>query len=547
MKSPRLCLVVVSAPVLMALLALAPAIYAVDQPAASSASESADGARVRIKSMAPASPAKLAAGEKFKVTIDYHNPEGRAVQIFARPFTKGVRTSGYRAHASDIYRDLHGTAEGWFEFEGASTVDEVRVEMVEVTAGGTRNVVASIALPIQAVWDRKVDSSPTAAAPAADGAPAPVSSPAPVPVALKIAEDVLRKEGVFGFPQAQATVFCDTKDLRFSVWSNGQYLYAQAILWKDDDAALGKTDDGRAAGDNSQLMLDVDADGKRTKDVDRSYLLDPWPQLTGLSYDIWLGEGSTTQILSDTHGRGAIRYVQFPDGRKVRVDSYVIPLAEIRRKTGDKIRLCYYGDSPKPALTVNSGGFDRGGRPYYSHHVPLAVYHEYVLAKGAELPLDSVPDGRKDAAPLAERQREPMPPVGAPAPEIAAKEWLHADGAPTLAALRGQVVLVEFWATWCGPCVASIPHLNALQKKFGSRPFKLLSFTQQDRGIIDAFLRRTPMEYVIGTESEATFERYGIIGIPAAFVVDKEGKISWEGHSGEPALEAAIEAALAHD
>jgi thiol-disulfide isomerase/thioredoxin len=57
-----------------------------------------------------------------------------------------------------------------------------------------------------------------------------------------------------------------------------------------------------------------------------------------------------------------------------------------------------------------------------------------------------------------------MPKAGTIAPKFTAKDWLNPSTAPTFAALRGKVVLVKFWATWCGPCVQCIPHLDELQK-----------------------------------------------------------------------------------
>lgn len=363
-----------------------------------------------------------------------------------------------------------------------------------------------------------------------------------LPVDLKISEAALRDKGVFGFPQEKAKVFCDTADLRLSVWNNGQYLYVQAVLWKDNDSALGKTEDGRTIGDLSELMLDVDAAGKLTPYVDRDYLLNPWPGMSGLYYLIRINEGTTTSIRSDTAGRGAIRYIQTPEGKRFRVDLYLIPLKEISKRVSDKIRLCYYGESPTPALTVNSAGYERNER--HASLIPYANYHDYVFTTGSDLMFDSVPDGRHDPSLVAPRRSQPMPKIGDTAPEIAAMDWLNAGAPPALASLRGRVVLVEFWATWCGPCVQSIPHLNELQNKYGDNEFKLVSFTEQNRHGIENFIKRTPIAYTIGLEGDGTFDRYGVTAIPQAFLVDKSGKISWEGNSGDAALDGAIQAAL---
>ena len=132
----------------------------------------------------------------------------------------------------------------------------------------------------------------------------------------------LRQNGAFEFPQKEATVLCDRPDLRFSVWNNGENLFAQAVLWTDDDSSLGKSEEIREIGDWSEVMLDLDADGKATPHVDRDYMLNPWPHLGGLHYQICVGEGAWTGIESDSKGRGAIRYVDFSEGKRVRVDTY---------------------------------------------------------------------------------------------------------------------------------------------------------------------------------------------------------------------------------
>ena len=117
------------------------------------------------------------------------------------------------------------------------------------------------------------------------------------------------------------------------------------------------------------------------------------------------------------------------------------------------------------------------------------------------------------------------------------------DKPPTLAGLKGKVVVVEFWATWCGPCVAGIPHLNKLHDDLGPKGLVLLSFTDQSKQGIENFLKGTPMKYVLGCGSELAAE-YGVGGIPHAFVIGKDGKLVWEGNPGDKEFDTQVLAAL---
>lgn len=352
----------------------------------------------------------------------------------------------------------------------------------------------------------------------------------------------LRRNGAFGFPQQEAKVLCDKSDLRFSIWNNAEYLFAQAVLWNDGDASLGVTEDNRPIGDYSMLMLDLEAAGKVTPNLDRHYWLNPWPTMPGLYYQILLDERSSTTLAQDSRGRGAIRYLELSGRRKVRVDTYLIPLAEISRRVGDRIRLCYWGWSPKPELTVNSAGYQSDRKPSYGFNIPRSQYHEYVLAEGREIDIARIPEGRNDI-PSSHPASTPAPRIGDTAPEISARGWINLKNSPTLSSLRGKIVLVEFWATWCGPSITSIPHLNELHRKYAGKQFQLLSFVEEGHKTMDAFLNRTHVNYPVGLES-SSLEAYGVTGIPDAFVIDQDGKIIWHGHSAAPELDSVISAAL---
>lgn len=346
----------------------------------------------------------------------------------------------------------------------------------------------------------------------------------------------LKSDGAFGFPQKDATVLCDTPALRLAVASDRQYLFVQAVLWTDNDPANGLTDDGRDIGDWSNLVIDADADGKVTAKVDRSYALSPWPKLPGLHYAVELGEGMSTGLQSDSKGRGSIQYVDHAGG-KVRVDSFLIPIDEVA-KPGSTIRVAFWASSPTPSLTLNSVGYESTKR-YYSHSLPHDKFHALALSdREPFLDTQTLPDGRS----TIKLQAAAAPPkVGSVPPPVAAEAWLNWTGKepPTLESLKGKVVVVEFWATWCGPCVAGIPHLNKIHDEYGPKGLVLLSLTDQATEPVTKFVKDRDMRYVIGTRSQ-TIRAYGVTGIPHAFIIGRDGTIVWAGHPADPAFDETI-------
>ncbi len=102
-------------------------------------------------------------------------------------------------------------------------------------------------------------------------------------------------------------------------------------------------------------------------------------------------------------------------------------------------------------------------------------------------------------------------------------------GSMTLSKLRGKVVLVEFWATWCLPCRESVPELNKVYEKFKDKNFELLGISV-DRGgdalsRVRAFVKEYAIIYPIMVDSGTVNVAYGVSGIPAMFIIDKEGKV----------------------
>jgi uncharacterized protein (TIGR03435 family) len=117
-------------------------------------------------------------------------------------------------------------------------------------------------------------------------------------------------------------------------------------------------------------------------------------------------------------------------------------------------------------------------------------------------------------------------PTGQIAPEVELSQLLQAPyGAqPTLAAQRGKAVVLEFWATWCGGCVAAIPHLNQLAEAFRDKPVVFLSVTDEGVDVVQAFLKKRPMSGWIGLDKDgATFRNYGIDGRPQTILINTNG------------------------
>jgi peroxiredoxin len=97
----------------------------------------------------------------------------------------------------------------------------------------------------------------------------------------------------------------------------------------------------------------------------------------------------------------------------------------------------------------------------------------------------------------------------------------------TLSQLKGKVVLLDFWATWCGPCRESIPHLVHLYKTYRENGFEMIgiSLDKGDPQVVRNFAKSMDIPYPIVIASEKVVRNYKVTKIPTSFLIDKEGRI----------------------
>jgi len=109
--------------------------------------------------------------------------------------------------------------------------------------------------------------------------------------------------------------------------------------------------------------------------------------------------------------------------------------------------------------------------------------------------------------------------------------WQNADGKIVhLSDLKGKVVLIDFWATWCGPCRMTIPHVEAIYNKFKDKGVVVIGVNldnQANRQKVEQFIKEKGITYlVISDPNGAVASQYGATSIPRFFFIDKHGRIA---------------------
>ena len=145
--------------------------------------------------------------------------------------------------------------------------------------------------------------------------------------------------------------------------------------------------------------------------------------------------------------------------------------------------------------------------------------------------------------------------IGSPAPELDVEHWVQ-DGEgrfqPVTSFEEGKVYVIEFWATWCGPCILSMPFISELQSKYADQGLQIVSISREPLETVTNFLQREARDFADEEGNPITYAELtkgyclttdpdrsstndymkvsGRNGIPCAFLVGKDGLIEWIGH-----------------
>ncbi|MCB9855831.1 MAG: TlpA family protein disulfide reductase [Phycisphaerales bacterium] len=138
--------------------------------------------------------------------------------------------------------------------------------------------------------------------------------------------------------------------------------------------------------------------------------------------------------------------------------------------------------------------------------------------------------------------------IGDDAPPLMIKKWVKGEKVKLEDLKNREIVVIEFWATWCAPCRKSIPHLTELQEKFNKDRVRVIGVSTEDTSTVMNFVHGMgkKMEYTVavdndGKTSAALMTEFGVNGIPHAFIIDRKGKIAWHGHPMDEDFEEELE------
>ena len=133
--------------------------------------------------------------------------------------------------------------------------------------------------------------------------------------------------------------------------------------------------------------------------------------------------------------------------------------------------------------------------------------------------------------------------VGAFAPSWKDIQAVSGPFPASIGSMRGRVVLLDFWATWCGPCRVVIPKLDALQARYGGQGLEVLGVSTEEPELVKKFNHLLPVSYGIGVDRHGqTTRSYGVVSLPTLVVIDRRGVVRDVAVGYDPSEDARLEA-----
>lgn len=127
--------------------------------------------------------------------------------------------------------------------------------------------------------------------------------------------------------------------------------------------------------------------------------------------------------------------------------------------------------------------------------------------------------------------------IGTVTEDIAVTHYLQNQ--PIDTAIQSKFKVIEFWATWCAPCIKAVPHLNKLQEKFRDENIVFLSVTYESPGKTEATLKKVKFETIVATDttsrlhSQLKIRDKGTMVVPRTVLVDNQNRIVWYGYPSD--------------
>ena len=221
-------------------------------------------------------------------------------------------------------------------------------------------------------------------------------------------------------------------------------------------------------------------------------------------------------------------------------------LCPLQTQATDQGEQTLTGDEEKiVAYIMKQVSESKAGKPNFGRETAMAVYQEL----GIQVTPDMVP--RIRAAVVAELkaiEARLMLKEGSAAPDFNLP--VLGGGEASLSALKGKVVVVNFWATWCPPCLVEMPVLDELFRTYRDQGVEVLGLSLDEEGlsITEPFVEKLKITYPIVESDRKTYQAYGnVLTIPHTFVVGRDGKVAkrFVNNQTKAEFEEAIKAAIA--